>query len=206
MPLLFSKPNESFKKINAEVYKRDVSRNDDNRELAETTETSEQVDILLNSLQEVEGFAIDYANKLSSAMVEPTDLPPIGKFLTSIANAEKEVLVLDINILSRNSIDGLVGKRDKLQDILDTLDVRTPDANWNRLTTQVRNNLTNLLGNLKIKIVNYRQTVPVESMTIDNVEAPTLEPVVVGSGYMSDYNLLGAGFLSKRAYQPRKYI
>jgi hypothetical protein len=183
MPLLFSKPNENFKKINDEVYKRDVTRNDDDRELAETREESDQVDILLNSLQEVEGFSIDFVNKLANAEVVnfQTEIPPIGKFLTAIANAEKETLVLMINNISRNSIDSLVAKRTKLEEILDSMNIQINSAEWTRITNQVKESLTNLLGNLKIKLVNYRQTVPIEGMD---------DPILVGGS----------------AYQPRKYV
>jgi|TARA_R110002153_G_scaffold155865_2_gene307913 hypothetical protein len=197
MPMLFAKPTESFKKINQEVYKRDVQRNDDNRELSETVETSDQVDLLLNSLQEVEGFSIDFANKLSNAQVVvfQAEVPPIGKFLTAIANAEKESLVLDINSVSRNSIDSLVAKRDKLEEILESISIQVGSPEWSRITTQVREALTNLIGNLRIKLVNYKQTVPIEGMSVEDVVAPTIQPLV-GTGR----------FISLSGYQPRRYV
>jgi hypothetical protein len=183
MPLYFSKPAENFKKINEEVFKRDVSRNDDDRELAESLEQSDQVDILLNSLQEVEGFAIDFANKLSNAGIAGFgEVPPIGKFLTSIANAEKETLVLDINSISRNSIDSIQAKKEKLEQILESLDVQT-QGEWTRINNQVKSSITNLLGNLKIKLVNYKQTVPVEGVV----------------------EMVG-GYFPLNQYQPRRYV
>lgn len=188
MPLLFAKPSENFKKINEKLYQNDVSRNDDNRELAETTEASDQVDVLLNSLQEVEGFSIDFANKLSSAETAnfQVEIPPIGKFLTSIANSEKETLVLDINNVSRNSIDSIQAKKDKLEQVLESLELVT-QGEWTRINNQVKEALTNLLGNLKIKLVNYKQTVPIEGMTIE-------DPILVG------------GYFPFKQYQPRKYV
>ena len=43
----------SFKSINEKVYKILVNQNDDNREIAETTDMSEEVDKIVNNLIDI---------------------------------------------------------------------------------------------------------------------------------------------------------
>jgi hypothetical protein len=122
----------SFKSINEKVYKILVKQNDDNRELAETTYTSEEVDKIMDDLVVLDGYLIEIMEANSQLMIEIDQSPlysniaanmtqSIGKVVTIMTKAEKKILDLDINSITKDSIGSLTNYRDKFVNISNAL-------------------------------------------------------------------------------------
>jgi hypothetical protein len=166
--------DDSFKSINEKVYKLLVNQNDDNREIAETTDMSEEVDKILNNLIELDGFLLDYTNRLvgEDVNVQATGLTTpfsnaIGKMVTVMKQLENQMLSLDINNVSKSSIESLTEYRDKYTEILNSIQITTDDIKdqYGRNDQvpleydQVISTLSSLINNINVKLLNYNQTV-----------------------------------------------
>jgi len=172
--------DDSFKSINEKVYKLLVNQNDDNREIAETTDMSEEVDKILNNLIELDGFLLDYTNRLvaESINAQATGLTTpfsnaIGKMVTVMRQLENQMLSLDINNVSKSSIESLTEYRDKYTEILNSIQIVTdeikeeyksgdddiPDSISPAEFDQVISTLSSLINNMNVKLLNYNQTV-----------------------------------------------
>jgi hypothetical protein len=166
--------DDSFKSINEKVYKLLVNQNDDNREIAETTDMSEEVDKILNNLIELDGFLLDYTNRLvgEDVNVQATGLTTpfsnaIGKMVTVMKQLENQMLSLDINNVSKSSIESLTEYRDKYTEILNSIQITTDDIKDQYGPNdqvpleydQVISTLSSLINNINVKLLNYNQTV-----------------------------------------------
>jgi hypothetical protein len=166
--------DDSFKSINEKVYKLLVNQNDDNREIAETTDMSEEVDKILNNLIELDGFLLDYTNRLAAESInaQATGLTTpysnaIGKMVTVMKQLENQMLSLDINNVSKSSIESLTEYRDKYTEILNSIQITTDDIKDQYGPNdqvpleydQVISTLSSLINNINVKLLNYNQTV-----------------------------------------------
>ena len=164
----------SFKSINEKVYKLLVNQNDDNREIAETTDMSEEVDKIVNNLIELDGFLLDYINRLvgEDVNVQATGLTTpfsnaVGKMITVMRQIENQMLSLDINNVSKSSIESLTDYKDKYTEILDAIQIATdeikdqygPNDQVPLEYDQVILILSGLINNMNVRLLNYNQTV-----------------------------------------------
>ena len=163
----------SFKSINEKVYKLLVNQNDDNREIAETTDMSEEVDKIVNNLIELDGFLLDYINRLvgEDVNVQATGLTTpfsnaVGKMITVMRQIENQMLSLDINNVSKSSIESLTDYKDKYTEILDAIQIATdeikdqygPNDQVPLEYDQVILILSGLINNMNVRLLNYNQT------------------------------------------------
>ena len=183
--------DESFKSINEKVYKLLIAQNDDNRELAETTFVSDEVDALINDFIKLDGNLLQFVNNIaegySGSMTDVTRLIPI------ILQVKKKVLDLDINNISKASIDSIVQYKDKYTEILNAIieglnqmrvDAEEVDDTFLLAQEQVEGVFKDLVQTIAIKLLNYKQNVP--------------DPLT-GSGYtFSLFNTSG--------YQPTQFL
>ena len=189
----------SFKSINEKVYKLLVNQNDDNREIAETTDMSEEVDKIVNNLIELDGFLLDYINRLvgEDVNVQATGLTTpfsnaVGKMITVMRQIENQMLSLDINNVSKSSIESLTDYKDKYTEILDAIQIATDDIKDQYGPNdqvpleydQVILILSGLINNMNVRLLNYNQTV---------------EDPLTGSGY--SFSLFNTS-----DYQPTQFL
>ena len=173
--------DDSFKSINEKVYKLLVNQNDDNREIAETTDMSEEVDKILNNFMILDGYLLDYMNRISAynVNVDATGLTTpfsadIGKMLTILVKLQNEILSLDINNVSKPSFDSMNDYKEQYTEMLDSIVIGV-----NRLKELYEENagedgfpsvfpaeydqvievLTGFISNMNVKLLNYNQTV-----------------------------------------------
>lgn len=193
--------DDSFKSINEKVYKLLVNQNDDNREIAETTDMSEEVDKILNNLIELDGFLLDYTNRLvgEDVNVQATGLTTpfsnaIGKMVTVMKQLENQMLSLDINNVSKSSIESLTEYRDKYTEILNSIQITTDDIKDQYGPNdqvpleydQVISTLSSLINNMNVRLLNYNQTTP--------------DPLT-GSGSSYSFSLFNTS-----DYQPKQFL
>ena len=162
--------DDSFKSINEKVYKLLVNQNDDNREIAETTDMSEEVDALINEFFKLDGFLLEFTNDIArgynAASVQLTRIIPL------MLQIKKKILDLDINNVSKSSIDSLTEYKDKYTEILNTIieglnrfRVQNEGEGGDDTDTflldqeQVESGLKDLVLAINIKLLNYNQTV-----------------------------------------------
>jgi hypothetical protein len=204
--------DESFKSINEKVYKLLLSQNDDNRELAETTFVSDEVDTLINDFVKLDGFLLDYMNELSATIsnIEATGLTsPFSKYMnrmiTLMIQLQKQILSLDINNVSKESFNAINEYKDKYTELLDVIAQGTnrlkemyaglenanyegePPTEFPNSYDQVILVLSDLVQNINVKLLNFNQNAPVQN-----------DPLI-GSGYtFSLFNTSG--------YQPTQFL
>ena len=157
----------SFKSINEKVYKILVNQNDDNREIAETTDMSEEVDALINEFFKLDGFLLEFVNDIARGY----DSPYINtsRIITLMLQIKKKLLDLDINNVSKSSIDSLTEYKDKYTEILNAIieginrfrgqEVGSDDT-YLLEQEQVELVLKDLVLAINVKLLNYNQTVP----------------------------------------------
>jgi hypothetical protein len=177
----------SFKSINEKVYKILVKQNDDNRELAETTDISEEVDRIQSAVQTIEGFCLDFINKFNASIIlfdiKKVEYLQVGKFITAINAGINLIEKLDVNSATKTSIDSLQTMLDTIQNYANDIERRKPEwfeayTEWvsedpdrdpedmgiifnirvaERSIDQLLKTLTKLTGLLNVKLLNYKQ-------------------------------------------------